>query len=544
MRALDKEHFWAHYLSGMCQLRAGHWRQAKVGFSVCRDLRPDFPWPLLLRGFAASEQGADDQQKAQAWIKQASEEGKEMAKKHEQDARDEFTSARKDFDLALSQQLDAPARYVALTNRGVLSIRQGRWDEAIADLETAVRESPADYRAYVDLAQALEGAGQGHKALLVMNQALERARKPELSVFLAELYRVRSRMHKKQKDRAAARADLVRAIALEPKDSRSRKLADNLIELGRLLSEEGKEQEALAHFDRALRVAPDLLLAERFRAESLLALDQYDKAASALDHYLSASLSARRQPDSAAYKARGLLYARTGKLSNAIEMYGAALRIKADDDTRALRGWAYLVTDAVRLALDDFESCLKQAPTNADYLIGRASARIRLKMRDEALTDAEAAEKQGGLSSRLLYQLSCVYAQAMTLTEVAFRSGSDRFAAQRLALYEDLAQDYLSRTMTALSPEKCRSFWSNQVETDPLLAPIRRGRIYLQLAAALWPPGSLRRLGFSPAAGDERRGLSPSADRRDKPGGSSGKKSGSTNTPKAPSQGEAHELGI
>ncbi len=54
---LEKDHFWAHYLSGLCQLRAGRWREARVDFTACLKLRQDFPWPLLLRGFAASGLG-------------------------------------------------------------------------------------------------------------------------------------------------------------------------------------------------------------------------------------------------------------------------------------------------------------------------------------------------------------------------------------------------------------------------------------------------------------------------------------------------------
>ncbi len=137
----------------------------------------------------------------------------------------------------------------------------------------------------------------------------------------------------------------------------------------------------------------------------------------------------------------------------------------------------------MQLALEDFEDCLKANPQSADYLVGRASARIRLKQRTEALADAEAAEKQGGLTARLLYQFSCIYAQSAGLTEVEVRSGQDRLAFRRLSFYEDLAQDYLSRSLADLPEPKRRSFWHGQVRTDPLLNPIRRGRIYEQLKA-------------------------------------------------------------
>jgi len=69
----------------------------------------------------------------------------------------------------------------------VLQIRQERWQEAIDDLKAAVKLNPAAYQAYVNLGQALQGAGRAGEALATMNQALLRA--PDLP----ELYEARAR---------------------------------------------------------------------------------------------------------------------------------------------------------------------------------------------------------------------------------------------------------------------------------------------------------------------------------------------------------------
>ena len=48
----------ACHLEGLCHLRAGRWREAKAELTICLTQRRDFTWPLVLRGFASSEQGA------------------------------------------------------------------------------------------------------------------------------------------------------------------------------------------------------------------------------------------------------------------------------------------------------------------------------------------------------------------------------------------------------------------------------------------------------------------------------------------------------
>src|SRR6478736_2397077 len=86
---------------------------------------------------------------------------------------------------------------------------------------------------------------------------------------------------------AAARVDFEQALAAEPKDSKSDRALNNLVELGRLLHKEGKFAEALARYDRALQLNPQFVLTQRFRAETLLALNRESEAGQALDRYLA-----------------------------------------------------------------------------------------------------------------------------------------------------------------------------------------------------------------------------------------------------------------
>jgi tetratricopeptide (TPR) repeat protein len=460
----QENHFWARYVQGLCHLRLGRWLDGKAQLTFCITRRPAFVWPRLLRGFAASELG--------------------FKYTDERLAADEFKVAEEDFDLALKQDQDPVVQYVGLANRGVLNIRRQHWPEAVADLRQAVQANPSGFQAYVNLALALQGQAKWDEAQAVLGEAIRRA--PNLAIG----YESRARLHLLRKNWAGARADFEQAIRREPRDSKSERLIDNLVELGRLWHRERNYAAALASFDRALHLQPDFVLTQRFRAETLLALNRPDDAGQALDRYLAVT----REPATEVYQARGLIHAGAGQLPAAIEMYTLALRKKPRDTvTRCYRGWSYLLTDAVPLALKDFETCLAEDATNTDALIGRGNARVRLRQLDDALEDAEAAVKQGGLTDRLLYNLARLYAQVVGQLEAETRSArpnAAQLAGQRLAFYKQKALDALGQTLEKLPEERRAVFWHSQVQTDPALTAIRRGSLYAELAARYGGKGS------------------------------------------------------
>jgi tetratricopeptide (TPR) repeat protein len=452
-------HYWARYVLAMCHLRGRRWIDAKMELTLCIKSRPEFTWPRLMRGFASSELG----------VLLAKQDLAEV----------EFAQAEIDFRSVLETERDPLTLYVGLVNRGVLNIRRQHWQDAVKDLRQAVKLHAKGFQGYLNLAQALRGLKRWNEARAALDEAIRQD--PNLPV----LYESRAKLHLELNDRLSARKDFERAIAKEPSNSKSDRLVKNLVELGRLQIRDHHYKDAEASLERALKLDPRYIVAQRFRAEALLGQNRHAEAGKALDEYMKVA----KEPSAEVYKERGLIHAATGQLSSAIQCYSAALqRNPADSDALHHRGWAYLLIDATQLALADFDACLRKQANDADALVGRGNARIRLKRLEEALSDAKEAEKLGPLTDRLLYNLVCIYSQA-TAQLADQRTTRNPAAARRLAMCEDRAIAFLSQAVEKLPAPRRESFWRNKVETDPALAPIRGLPGYFRLARLYRRPG-------------------------------------------------------
>src|SRR5262249_39289029 len=149
-------------------------------------------------------------------------------------------------------------------------------------------------------------------------------------------------------------------------------------------------------------------------AEVLLALGgrtRNKEAGAELDKYLD--LGGKPTPE--AHRARGLLQAQRREYSKAVEAYTQALLLRRDADVLSNRGWAYLMQDGLRPALDDFDAALKLNPKDADALAGRGTALvIRGRVADvaEATAAAEKSLRPRPLTVPRLMACAGIYARA------------------------------------------------------------------------------------------------------------------------------------
>jgi len=415
-------HFWAQYLGALCLLRQQRPAEARALLSACLAERSDFVWLYLLRGFA--------QQELQAW-----------------------SAAESDFQKAAQMHLDDNARYVLFVNRGVLRVRTDRIDDAISDLEAAIKLKPKAYQAFVNLAQAYRRQNKPGLAL----EALDRA--VELEPGLAHVYRLRARLYLERKEPVPALANLDQAIARESASSPFH--VDDRVERGRLLLESGKPALALASFDAALALKKDHSLGQRLRAETLFRLGRFEEVVQALDRYLETG-----KPLEPVYRGRGLARAELGQYPGAIDDFTKALELHPTSAVQAYRGWTHLVVDAPKLALRDFELAIELDANNGDAYNGRGFAHARLGRHREALEDAALAISHGPPSPRLYYNAARVYAQCP-------------------GPYPRRALDLMRKALDLLPTEERRAFWSMNIQKDQALAALHRHPLYLKLEAEL-----------------------------------------------------------
>ncbi len=138
----------------------------------------------------------------------------------------------------------------------------------------------------------------------------------------------------------------------------------------------------------------------------------------------------------------------------AIRDYSRALEIRPDDGRLLVhRGWAYLVFDSPRLALDDFDAAIKLDPAESDAFNGRGTAHVRLGDHRAAVADAREALRLGKTSPRVTYNAARIYAMAASVaaSEVGEKGRVSRLLPSQ---YQDIAVRLIRDALDRESPEK------------------------------------------------------------------------------------------
>jgi protein O-mannosyl-transferase len=105
-------------------------------------------------------------------------------------------------------------------NRAVAYVQNKQPDKAVPDCEKAIALNSGNYTRYVPvLADALFLSNQGNKALAVCNEAIAKG------VQAASIYLVRAQVHLNQNNREAAKADVQKALQLEPNNALAKQLS-------------------------------------------------------------------------------------------------------------------------------------------------------------------------------------------------------------------------------------------------------------------------------------------------------------------------------
>jgi eukaryotic-like serine/threonine-protein kinase len=453
----------AHLLLAVCYLnmRPKLLSAARTHLNTCIRSHPDLIGLYLMRASIFAEEGSQA---------------------HEKEAEDAFEAAETDFRHALHLNPNDDFRYVLLTNRGLLRLRSDRLDEAVADLDAAIRLKPNQYQAHTTLAQVHQRKGRLDDARVAFTRAI--ACHPDPSA-MAGLYRSRALLYAPRKgispaEYATALRDFEDAIRLEP--DKVLKASDNVWRARLFFGVGQQSQEALAACDAALKLVPDDPEAHQVRISALMDLKRYDEVLASANAYL-----ARGKPSAEVVEIRGLAHVSRRHFTAAIADYNRALELMPDagpaERSRVfnLRGWAYHFADAPRLALSDFEESLRLKSNQSDAFGGRGLARIRLGQWRPAVTDAETAvrlaravvpttgdDRQAQVQA--LFNAARIYALAVAFAaQDVSRHGERSVILYRR--YRSRALDLLEESLKQVPDRERR----DEILNDPALRSLRRG---------------------------------------------------------------------
>jgi serine/threonine protein kinase/tetratricopeptide (TPR) repeat protein len=477
---LEAGQFWPRYFLALCEVHLGNFQAARDNLTTCL-AQKKVVWVYLARGFASGQLG-------------------------------QYDDAIADFDAALAilRERAAPAALYALyNNRAVTYLGRQKWDEAQEDLERAIRLEPRQYQAHVNLAHVHLAREDRQRALAGLDRgvacAVEQHRNRQLdAATLAQLYRTRQRLllEGDRPDAARAMADL-QAIADLPGVSDAEKAKAHR-DRGRLLQQQGRLDEAVAAYWRALALGPKDLQARRFYAEALLQQKDDAAAADAFDEFIRAGGKA----DVELYRGRAQARLRLGQTDKALGDLTLALALKDDPALRRQRGRIYLGDKAYGLAERDFDAVIGKPGADAEAYEGRGRARLGLNKARAAADDfsqavrldpKHAAAYQGRALARLLLQENAEAVSdaersaklaadprsdvtaAGVLAQAAERLGPTPMRSSMRDRWQSSALALLEKAVQRLPPEERGRFWRETVRADASLAPLRGLDVYVKL---------------------------------------------------------------
>jgi tetratricopeptide (TPR) repeat protein len=459
---LQPDHFWAQCLWASCALQSRQPIEAKGAFTACLQREPQLPFLWILRGFATTQVAMLSRDLAEKPSTPA------QAEAHRANAERQFEAAEEDYRQAADLLKTRPGdelQYVLLVNRGLLHLQRARMDAAATDLKEAIRINPGQYNAREVLGQVYLQQNKPDEAIAQFDEAIR------LKPNWAPLYRGRADIDLSRGVLTEARlqsalADLERAIELESPTNPVR--ARDHTGRGVLLQRAGRDAEALASYEAALQIAPDFPEAQRRRLGLLLKQGRYEDVIQSCD-----LMTAPRLPAAELLELRGLARARTKDYPGAVADYTQALAVQPDrHDVLEHRGWAYVVTDAPRLALRDFDDLLRHAPTPEAYC-GRGSSYVLMQNHKAAVADAEAALALGAPSARVLYLASRIYAHAARVVSAEVRQ-QGRGLMPLMTRYQDRALALARQALEKQAPTEREVFIRDVIDADPALVAIRK----------------------------------------------------------------------
>jgi tetratricopeptide (TPR) repeat protein len=234
--------------------------------------------------------------------------------------------------------------HVILTNMGASLAEQGKFGEAIAHYQEALRIKPDDFEARYNLANALAKQGRLEEAVsqyadILQTQPDAAAVHNNMGIALSQLGRTDeavdhfrealrikpdfqdagSNLETALMGQTKTKKPVTEKVAIQPADPNS---AEGQLRMGLSLFQEGKADEAIPKFEEALRLNPKLVAAHISLGLIMAQKRNLDKA---IEHFRKAL---KIKPDIAeAHNSLGVALTYKGALDDAVEHFERALKI-------------------------------------------------------------------------------------------------------------------------------------------------------------------------------------------------------------------------
>jgi Flp pilus assembly protein TadD, contains TPR repeats len=155
------------------------------------------------------------------------------------------------------------------------------------------------------------------------------------------------------------------------------------VAFGLALFNEGKMEEAIDHYNQAIRITPDYSLPYNNRGNAYVKSGQYQHA---IEDYNEAI---RLKKDYAeAYNNRGTSYDKLGQYQRAIEDYTEAIRLQPDFAPGYInRGLAYANLGQYQRAIEDYNEAIRLNPNHAEAYYNWGFAYLKLGQYQRAIEE-------------------------------------------------------------------------------------------------------------------------------------------------------------
>ena len=252
---------------------------------------------------------------------------------------------------------------------------EGRYQEAVASYDNALKIKPDSYEVWFLRGFALSDLGRNEEAITSFDQALK----------------IKPDYHEVWLNRGVALWNLGKIKEAISSYDNALKIKPDLHEAwnnrGLALFNLGRNEEAITSCDNALKIKPDLHKAWRNRGVALFNLGRMEEAITSYDNAL------KIKPDyHEVWSGRGAALFELGRIEEAITSYDDALKIKPDYPEACInRGIALENLGRYEEAITSYDNALKIKPDYYDTWTGRGLALDGLGRNEEAITSYDRA---------------------------------------------------------------------------------------------------------------------------------------------------------